>query len=142
MNIRKRQFGLTLLELMTVLVIVAILGAISYPLYTDQVRKARRQEGKSFLLQVAAAQEKFFTNNNAYTTALTTAVPNGLGFGSNLSNDGNYQITIALTGGGSGYTMTIAPQGDQAADTECGSFTLDSTGNQTISGSGEIFRCW
>lgn len=142
MNLRKRQFGLTLLELMTVLVIVAILGAISYPLYTDQVRKARRQEGKSFLLQVAAAQERFFTNNNSYTTALTTAVPNGLGFNSNQSNDGHYQIGIALTGGGSGYTLTLTPQGEQAADTECGNFVLDSAGNQTISGSGELFRCW
>lgn len=142
MNIRNRQYGVTLLELMTVLVIIAILSGIAYPLYTDQVRKARRQEGKSMLLSVAAAEERFFTNNNVYTTALTTAIPAGLGFANNQSARGHYQIGIQLTGGGSGYILTATPQGDQSADGVCANFVLNSTGNQTISGTGALDKCW
>ena len=41
----KRQLGLTLVELMVVVAVMAILAAIAYPLYTNQVQKSRRMAG-------------------------------------------------------------------------------------------------
>ena len=50
---RKKMAGITLLELMVVVVIVGILAAIAYPNYRDYVARAKRNEAKSALLQIA-----------------------------------------------------------------------------------------
>ena len=41
------HLGFTLTELMITVAVVAIIAAVAYPTYLDQVRKARRVEGKS-----------------------------------------------------------------------------------------------
>lgn len=63
-----QQKGFTLIELMIVVVIVAILAAIAYPAYTDQVRKGRRAECRSGLLQSMQQQERFYSQYNTYVT--------------------------------------------------------------------------
>ena len=46
-HLKKNQSGFTLIELMIVVAIVAILGAIAYPSYLDSVRKGKRAEGRT-----------------------------------------------------------------------------------------------
>ena len=60
--------GFTLIELMVVAAIVAVLAAIGYPTYLNHVRKTARAEAKVRLLQVAQLQERYFTEQNSYTT--------------------------------------------------------------------------
>jgi len=49
--------GMTLVELLIVVLIVAILAAIAIPVYTGYIQRARRADAKTALEQVRAAQE-------------------------------------------------------------------------------------
>ncbi len=49
--------GITLIELLLVILIVAILAAIAVPIYTNYMARARRSDAKVALEQVRAAQE-------------------------------------------------------------------------------------
>jgi type IV pilus assembly protein PilE len=72
----KLTAGFTLIELMITVAIVAILAAIAYPAYTDQIAKGRRAECRGGLMQALQQQERYFTQYNAYAafTAASSAV--------------------------------------------------------------------
>lgn len=67
-----RMRGVTLMELMIVVVVVGILTTIAYPGYRQYAARAKRTEAKSALLQIATMQERFYLQNNTYTTDLTS----------------------------------------------------------------------
>ena len=138
--------GFTLIELMIVVAIVAILAAIAYPSYSEHVRRTKRADGKAFLSRIAGEQERFFTARGRYSNGLTTAKPEGLGFANDRSEEGCYQATIALENNNLSYTLTAAPTssgpcGNQAADTKCGSLTINSLGVKGATGP-EGAACW
>ena len=63
------QRGITLLELMIVLVVLSILATIALPSYEESVRRARRTEAREALSDFAARQEQFFLDNISYTSS-------------------------------------------------------------------------
>ena len=63
-----RNKGFTLIELMIVVVIVGIIVAFAYPNYKDFVDRAKRNEAKAILLEIAQNQERFYLQNNRYGT--------------------------------------------------------------------------
>jgi len=121
--------GFTLLELMIVVALVAILATLAYASYTNYVFRVHRADGREMLMRVAAAQERFFTNQNVYSSSVTAAAPAGLGFSSAASEKGYYNVAIVLTNGGQGYTLQGAPQNSQATDA-CGQLTITNTGQK------------
>ncbi|SFI10161.1 type IV pilin protein [Modicisalibacter xianhensis] len=118
---QRRERGFTLIELMITVVIIGILASIAYPLYTGYVERARRTDGQAGLMEAAQQLERCYTVNSAYTDCSFRSA----------SPDGHYAITGALTT--STFTLTAAPQGDQAGD-DCGSFTLTQTGARGVGG--------
>jgi type IV pilus assembly protein PilE len=139
------QRGFTLIELMIVVAIVAILAAIAFPSYTQQVRKGRRVDAKSAMLDLAARQEKFFATNNRYSVSGTT-----LNYGNNFpislvtGSVTSYTMTVtqvAVTD----YTITATPAGDQVADA-CNTYVLNNFGvqsNLTAGGAANTTTgCW
>lgn len=142
----KKYRGFTLIELMIAVAVLAIIAAIAYPSYLDQVRASRRTDAKNALLEAAARQERFYSEYNTYTGTYVagtgcTGLVCGLGFADNQSPEGNYQMSITAANATS-YTLQAAPQGDQASDTDCGNFTLNSLGVQGVSGTDPAGRCW
>ena len=142
---QQQQRGFTLVELMIVVAIVAILAAIAYPSYAQQVRKGRRVDAKSAMLDLAARQEKFFATNNRYSvsgTALNygSAFPVSLVTGSVTS----YTMTVTQTTV-TDYTITATPVGDQIND-PCYAYQLTNFGvqsNLTASGGANTATgCW
>ena len=150
--------GFTLVELMIVVVITTILLSIAIPSYQSQIRQSRRTEAKTALLDLAGREERFLsTNPQGYTN-----VPANLGYlgpfpvavGSNY-----YTITVACIAGvgaglacdpnanapnGPSYYLTATPIAgtSQAADTQCTSFSVDSTGAQFSTGTYTAQQCW
>src|SRR6266480_7851318 len=127
-----RMRGMTLIELMVVLAIVAILSTLAVGSYRRYVMRANRTDATSALLRIQVAEEKYFLQNNAYTTNVTAAPPTGLGVASPTTN-GFY--TLAVTGNPAS-TNNIAPSflatatatGAQTADTSCATLTITDQG--------------
>ncbi len=132
---RSKMRGITLLELMIVVVIVGILAAVAYPSYKSQVYKTRRADGKSQLMLTAQALERCYTRSATYVGCATVAFPVS-------SPEGHYSITAAGAVTASAYTLNAAPVGDQTADTKCGTLSLRSDGVQGASGTLPATSCW
>jgi type IV pilus assembly protein PilE len=127
--------GFTLIELMIVVAILAIIIAIGYPAYRDQVMKSRRAEGMGELLELADRMERFYSGNGTYNGA--SLGPDVDDVYETTTEKGNYTlgITSATT---TLFTITATPNGPQAND-KCGTFTLTSSGTKSASGGND---CW
>jgi type IV pilus assembly protein PilE len=123
---------------MMVALIVATAAAFAVPSYRQHTLRAHRVEAKRALLDVAAAQEKYYLQNNAYAgpSSLSTAPPAGLGIPATTDN-GRYAIAIA-SGGADAYSATATAQGAQAGDTRCASLGIDEAGRRTANNA----DCW
>jgi len=139
---KERARGFTLIELMITLLIVAILAGIAVPSYRNYVLRSHRVEATAALLRVAAAQEKFYLQNNTYTNDVGTA--NGLRFSTEagpvdnfLTENGWYTITVTAADN-EGFALTADAEGDQVNDSDCTSFGLESSGKKTAS----TDKCW
>ncbi|CBL44038.1 Type IV fimbrial biogenesis protein [gamma proteobacterium HdN1] len=130
---RTAMQGFTLVELMVVVAVIAIIASIAYPSYQDSVLKTNRTEGKAFLSEAAARQEKFFVQNNTYTASVAA-----LGFSSANSPTSKYTLAISNVSGTT-YTLTATPA---RTDSKCGNLTLDQAGVRGKSGSGSVNDCW
>ena len=67
-NANRSAPGFTLIELMIAVAIVGILGVLAYPSYVDSIRKGRRNDGMSALLEAAQKLEVYRSRHASYTT--------------------------------------------------------------------------
>lgn len=120
--------GFTLIEVMIVVVIIGILASIAYPSYQEYVRRANRAEGQAFLQDIAARQERYFSQNNTYVTDVSK-------LGANTESETKkYTITATAPAGSGGYLLTATPS---FTDTKCGNLTLNALGVK-----GTVSECW
>jgi len=152
--------GFTLIEAMITVVIIAILAAVGYPSYISFVTEARRSDATIPLTQLAAQQEKFFTQCGGYADTIGAArvcpaVPGGAGGVINantvslnpggITREGNYQVTIAPDLGGiaNSFILTATPLGLQLTrdGAKCTTIGLNSTGVKLATGS-DSGKCW
>lgn len=80
MTKNKRRFkGFTLIELMITVAVISILATIAYPSYAEYMRKTRRAEGRTAMMELLQQQERYMTQNNTYL-AIATAGDNTVAF--------------------------------------------------------------
>ena len=115
---------------MTVILVLGILVGIGVPTYRNYVMRAKRAEAKTTLMRVQAQQEKFYMQNNTYTTDVNNPPPVGLGIPA--SENVYYNIAIVAGAGGLtiGYTVSATPAAgsSQLNDDECALFSVNQTG--------------
>ena len=141
---RRNMTGITLLELMAVVVIVGVLAAVAIPSCRQYTMRAHRTEAKTALLQLATNQERFFLQNNRYGTIAELAAANF----PTTSENGIYTLALATTNGWAiDYTATATPTVgggtngvDMTADAgACGTLRINSQGVRT---SAPDTDCW
>jgi len=122
---RKYMRGVTLMELMIVVVIISILTAIAYPNYREFAARAKRNEAKSALLQIATLQERFYLQNSVYTADMTN-----LGFGAagnNTTDSGSYVVNVTAANANT-FSAVATYQNADAEAGKCATFTIDGSG--------------
>lgn len=157
-----KQQGITLIELLIVIVIISVLAAIVYPNFSNSARKAKRSDALKSIQEVAHKLEKHMSFCNEYTNQFGGRIGEnedgdpctGLGLNDTLTDTLSseldvYDITISCVAGTSGtcmgFEITAAAKGSQANDDACQSFTLSSTGAKTSRDSGDndsTSQCW
>lgn len=129
-DIKHRDKGFTLIEVIIVAVIIGILSGIAYPGYIEYVQRARRSDGQNALLRVQLAQEKWRANNREYGTMAEIGV-------STESAGGHYSKIEVKEPSATGYVATATSTRALAGD--CHTLTI------TVSSAGEIrspAECW
>jgi len=96
--------GLTLMELMVVVIVIGILSSVALPKYVRTTEKGRTVEARSVLGRIRSAEMAYFMEFDAYSSCLTTlsvVVP------SNVCN-ASYYYRYTVTAGGTGFTAYAA----------------------------------
>jgi type IV pilus assembly protein PilE len=134
---RTREVGVTLIELLTVITIIGILAAISYPMFAEQAAKGRRSQARSLIYEVLQHEERFYTENNTYTTDLTA-----LGYSDPLETDQSTHSVALAVGPTGDLTTSVQITGTALVpDTLCTTLTLTSANGQSGTGSNPTV-CW
>ena len=127
---KAKQSGITLLELLVAVAIVAIIASIAYPSFSDGLRKSRRAEAFKGLLSMQLKQEEFRVSNTSYS-----ATP------SQVCNPTSSYYDFSISGAtATSYTLIATSKGAQAGDksgsTACDTLTLDKADTKTPA------ACW
>ena len=137
------MLGVTLLELMAVVLVIGVLGMIAIPSYRQYTMRAQRTEAKSALLQLQTNQERFYLTNRTYGTVAQLVAANLLTAGG-LSERGTYTITIDAPSA-AGYTARARPTAgaaiDMTVDAQCTEFNINAQGVRGATGSAAA-NCW
>lgn len=149
MDRKHRQHGVTLIELVVVMIIVGILAAVAIPSYRNYVIRSQRSDAKDAVLALATQQEKHYLQCNAYGTLLDAATDCAAGEvqAADVSKNGWYALTTAAPAPTTGFTATAtAVNGqNQWQDTECRSFTVNQAGLRSAldaGGADNTAECW
>jgi len=137
---RKKQEGVTLIEVMIVVAIVGMLAAIAIPAYNDYITRSRRSDAFTALETVRAAQEMFRAETGAYRN--TADFNAGLLPGCSQGMAGsNYTISVITGAIPPTFTVTATPTltGRQAGDF---TLTVNQDGDKTYNGSPLTSKSW
>ena len=135
---RPLSHGFTLIELMTVLVVVAILAAVALPAYTRYIQKSRARSAAADLVALSANIENAFQKTLSYPVVAqtaTTASTQTSFTGWAPSMDAYFVYTVVSTT--TGYTITATGSGNM----NC-TLTLQSPNTRSASGSSCGFSSW
>lgn len=121
----KKITGLTLIEMVIAVALVAILAGMAMSSYQSSYIKTRRAAAQQFMLQIANKQEQYFLDARSYTTTIGT---DGLNLANPEEVSSHYTVVITTTVTPPAFVITATPQEAQAKD---GVLVLNSDGSKT-----------
>ncbi len=151
--------GMTLLELMVVVAVVGILATLAIPSYKDAILKGRRAEGRTALLELMQAQERYATQTNCYlgftttTAGVSTATPDATctatfntsvpfkNFSGDNASKAFYWLSASPCDGMSIQMCVKVLATPKLDDPQVGTLWLTSTGSKSCTGA-DPTKCW
>ncbi len=126
--------GITLIELLVAMAIVAIIVAIAYPSYSSYVLKTHRTAAKTKLLEIMDKQQNYYVRQMTYTKNLTD-----LGYKTDpvITDNQRYSISAGNCKAplsesiATCVTLTAKAMGEQTGD---GDLVLNSAGGKSPEG--------
>lgn len=143
---RQGTAGFTLVEMLIVVALIGILGAVAVPSYRDHVTRGFRSEARSALVAAGLWMERnqaatFRYNADPSGAAITNGNLTALGWGQTPAS-GTARYTLAFASGPSAnaYVIAATPQGGQvAADAACGGpLAIDHIGQRGVWSGGAL----
>jgi type IV pilus assembly protein PilE len=146
----RARTGLTLVDLVAALAIVALLACIAVPGYRAELVRTRRADARAALLSLAVAEEGFHTSCNAYASVLDNTTDSSCDTSSlrfpAIAGQGAYSLVVTSADAANWAAVATARAGGpQQADTRCRTLGLTSTGNRTATtagGAANHAECW
>jgi type IV pilus assembly protein PilE len=127
----RKQHGFTLVEMMVTVAVIALLSRIAYMSYIKQTIKGNRDSAEGALVQMAAAQERWYSTNDVYSSSTTSLKAMGSPTVSPPNGTAIYTLqVVSSTASTTGYTLEADPVSTQINKTD-GKIRLDSTGKKT-----------
>lgn len=130
MKLTSKQGGFTIVELLVVIVVIAILVALTLPNLFGLQKRARDDARKNDLKNLQQALETYYNDNNRYPAALSALAT-------------QYINSVPTDPKGDAYTFTVSPSGcATTGGTACSSYTLSATLENTsdpAAGSGGVY---
>lgn len=129
--------GLTMVELLIVVVIVGILAAIGYPSYQSHLRKGARAAAQTAMMQVADRQAAHLLDARTYAIGSTALTTLNITLAADVTS--KYAVTVTAADGTDtpstppSYTVKATPISG-GAQVEDGELTLTHTGVKTRAG--------
>lgn len=137
----RKADGFSLVELMVAVAIIGILMAIAVPSYQEYLLRSRRADAVNALVDLSMRLEQRYAETNSYAGATIAADPATDVLSSAASSGGFYTLAIE-TATGTTFSISATPEGAQASDALCGTYTLDQNGARAVSGTGGQQDCW
>lgn len=128
----KKNYGMTLIEIIIVIAILGILSTVSVNSYSQYVLKQRRIDGHHLLHTNAQRLQRCLTLIGTYNTGCSLQ---------NTSSEGHYTLNTTLTAQTWQLTAVPAAGSPQQNDAECTTLTMQHTGHKNATGSSPE-NCW
>jgi type IV pilus assembly protein PilE len=145
---RRRTCGFTLAEILTALIVIAVLVALAVPTWRAHTMRVHRSDGRAALIAAQSAQDQFFGAHARYASGPEISSPSPAGLGLRpVSERGFYRIEMSTSADGFAYLVTARAtdaQG-QTQDSRCLEMSLDQNGRRRAidaDGADRSADCW
>jgi type IV pilus assembly protein PilE len=134
----KKNRGMTLVELLIVVAIVAILASVALPSWNSQLQKARRADARNVLMTVQIEQEQYRADNGSYASTMAA-----LGLSGYNSTSRDYYNVSIVSSSATAFVASAAPNTNagQSGDS-CGTFAINQSGPDESGSYASLSDCW
>ena len=128
----KKNRGVTLIEILIVMVVIGILAAIAYPAFTKQLQKSTRAGAQAVMMDIANKEQFYLQSQRQYwscTNPCTDLSPIGIALPGDVSSFYTLGVAADMTTTPYTFVVTMTPITGKRQVTD-GWLTLNSAGTK------------